>query len=846
MDIETFYRQATNYAPYPYQKRLAEVATLPQVLNVPTGVGKTAAAVLSWLYRRRIAADHIRSTTPRRLAYCLPMRTLVEQTQATVKNWLTQLRMDDADNGGVGVHLLMGGADDGRWYEHPERDAILIGTQDMLLSRALNRGYGMSRYAWPVQYALLNNDCLWVLDETQLMGVGLTTSAQLSGLREKLGVYSYCPIMWMSATLNENSLHTIDHPLPESGKWLTETIQEDDQADPSVKKLLSAPKPCKQATVSFTSVTKNTYKTLLAELILEAHQSNTLTLIVLNRVQRVQETFKAIQKQIAKKEDAPEIQIIHSRFRPHERQEIQKISLDDKNIPVAGRILIASQAIEAGVDISSTTLITELAPWSSLVQRFGRCNRRGLCGDGGNPVAQVLWIDIDTSDSMKAVEAALPYSQDELDRARETISNCEDVGPASLREIIVEETQALVHVIRRKDLLDLYDTTPDLSGNDLDVSRYIRDSEENDVQVYWRDWELISSRKTSPPIPDRMMFPAPIRQELCSVSVKQFRTFHGQLQKKDKTKFLCWIWNSLDRIWEACTSNSIQPGQTILLHVSAGGYDPEQGWTGDPTQGPVTVCPLSGNVEINAAMDQDNQGDKPLTVKDHLKDVGMSAEELRAVKAKDWDKDIPWDCIIRAAWWHDVGKSHPAFQGAMHRANVELNPEQLWAKSGATGYLDFQILPEDEEEEPQKRPGFRHELASALAWLQQHDGEADADLVAYLIAAHHGKVRLSIRSMPNEVKPSEADQLFGRGIWQHDELPHVEIGNELGEVSEALSLDLSLMQLGEYIDQQGQPRASWLTRALQLREAYGPFKLAYLETLVRVADWRGSNSGRKS
>jgi len=159
--------------------------------------------VLSWLYRRRIADNHIRSATPRRLAYCLPMRTLVEQTQATVINWLAQLKMDDADNGGVGVHLLMGGADDGRWYEHPERDAILIGTQDMFLSRALNRGYGMSRYAWPVQYALLNNDCLWVLDETQLMGVGLTTSAQLSGLREKLGVYSDCPTMWMSATLNE-------------------------------------------------------------------------------------------------------------------------------------------------------------------------------------------------------------------------------------------------------------------------------------------------------------------------------------------------------------------------------------------------------------------------------------------------------------------------------------------------------------------------------------------------------------------------------------------------------------------------------------------------------------------
>ena len=55
----------------------------------------------------------------------------------------------------------MGGEDSGEWDIHPEREAILIGTQDMLLSRALNRGYGMSRYRWPMHFGLLNNDALW-------------------------------------------------------------------------------------------------------------------------------------------------------------------------------------------------------------------------------------------------------------------------------------------------------------------------------------------------------------------------------------------------------------------------------------------------------------------------------------------------------------------------------------------------------------------------------------------------------------------------------------------------------------------------------------------------------------
>lgn len=68
------------YKPYPYQTRLAGEAEMPKILKAPTGAGKTEAVILGWLYRKFEHPDAaVRESEPRRLVYCLPMRTLVEQ-----------------------------------------------------------------------------------------------------------------------------------------------------------------------------------------------------------------------------------------------------------------------------------------------------------------------------------------------------------------------------------------------------------------------------------------------------------------------------------------------------------------------------------------------------------------------------------------------------------------------------------------------------------------------------------------------------------------------------------------------------------------------------------------------
>ena len=142
------------------------------------------------------------------------------------------------------------------------------------------------------------------------------------------------------------------------------------------------------------------------------------------------------------------------------------------------------------------------------------------------------------------------------------------------------------------------------------------------------------------------------------------------------------------------------------------------------------------------------------------------------------------------------------------------------------------------------RPHFRHELASALAFRQnrgllQELPRDVLDLAVYLVAAHHGRVRLSIRSMPDENAPPDGRRL-ALGILDGDELPEADLGG--GVTMPVTVLDLSPMQMGLSSD----CSPSWLEISLGLRDArhLGPFRLAFLESLLRASDARASMGAR--
>jgi CRISPR-associated endonuclease/helicase Cas3 len=854
-----YFSIATRKNPYDYQCRLAcgdnAQGDMPETLghgttccsrliNIPTGLGKTAGVMLAWLWNRVGQPDQTqRRNWPRRLVYCLPMRTLAEQTRDNVAEWLvrlalaccpdspetksalerlpeetrrrlqsesSELRPLGADFAGSKEELLwlqehspvilMGGEgnDEARaeWDIYPEKPCILIGTQDMLLSRALNRGYGMSRYRWPMHFGLLNNDCLWVMDETQLMGVGVETSAQLEGFRHKgtLPTFGTCPTWWMSATLDETRLATVDHHKP-AGGWPVEKLSDSERSCGRPSELIHATKMLSRAVLkdassplTLTSAVKD-YARQIAKLIIEHHRSDTLTLVVVNRVRRAQEILEALTKGKPPLCDAERVVLIHSRFRPLERKRHMELLFGKGD-----RIVIATQAVEAGVDVSARLLITELAPWSSLVQRMGRCNRGAETRD-----AEVMWVDVQPKDEQD--EVLLPYTTEQLAAAREGLLRLSEASPVAVGAIEVSEKQVVRPVIRRRDLVDLFDTTPDLCGQDLDVSRYIRDGEDSDAQFFWRDIPA-NAFPTNDEKP-------PHRNELCRVSITDAAKFLGK-------KARAWRWNPLSTKWEA--SKLARPGAVYLVDVDSGGYSETLGWTAEPKDRPVPCPAQDGELESYGDNRLTFTG-KPQTIADHTSEVVIETASLAA----GLELSAALATALRtAASWHDIGKAHAEFQKLIRNGDISMNG-QLWAKSARRGGTCA-------------RHGFRHELASALAWLLGSPVDAaERDLIAYLIAAHHGKVRLSIRSLPGETGDErDPEKLFARGVWQGDELPPVALREF---TTPGITLDLSFMRMGE-----AEHGPSWLARTIALRDRpdLGPFRLAYLEDLLRAADARAS------
>jgi CRISPR-associated endonuclease/helicase Cas3 len=799
MTFDELFMHATGFPPYEWQRELALRLEPARVIAAPTGAGKTEAVLLDWLWRRRFAPDSSeRARTPRRLVLALPMRTLVEQTRDRVEKALDRLVEAGALERPIAVHQLMGGAAEDEWVLHPEAEAVLVGTIDMLLSRALNRGYGQGRSRWPIDFGFVNNDCLWVFDEVQLMDAAVATSCQLEAFRRRFDVAAPARTVWMSATLEPSWLETVDHPQPE----LSEIVGVGD-ADRrgALGDRLAAAKLLQRAEIDPTDASAVARRVLEEhEALVEAPDAPPLTLALVNTVERARAIYDEITK--AQGTTKESCLLLHSRFRPDDRKQlITRLS----ELAESGGIVVSTQVIEAGVDLDAGALVTELAPWPSVVQRAGRLNRTGL---RTRSPARLIWVD---PGSERLEKLARPYDPDALGAARSALLELEGASfsPDAIASFARSKgasallgRRPLTLFLRAPDLLDLFDTDPTLDGDDPDVGRFIRLSEDLDVGVAWRE---LGEDPNDPPQP------LPAREEVCPVPV---------WEGKALIKLKPYRWSYSRRRWEEVRSaDRLVPGDLLLLPAAAGGYSAELGWTGDKRD-KVSPVPLTSA----EAPDSDADDAESLaagcwiTLEEHTTHV---VEELEQILASLPLED-EWSSALRlAARVHDVGKAHREFQQRL----------SIWADEEPSDGVVYAKAPTRKRWRPPN--AFRHELVSALLLLERGGRSRDLDLAAYLVAAHHGKFRLTPRLLPDDHNP---DRLVCLGVADGDPFPGATVA---GEVFGPCSLDLSLLRMGDLEE------VTWIERALDLLEEIGPFRLAYLEALLRAADQRASERKRR-
>ncbi|MCY4055280.1 MAG: type I-U CRISPR-associated helicase/endonuclease Cas3 [Cyanobacteria bacterium MAG CAR4_bin_6] len=394
-DFGSFFHAIHGYDPFPWQQRLVtELAegsppdTWPDVLDLPTGSGKTAALDAAVFHLALRADEPGRAAL--RIALVVDRRLVVDDAfgrarkiekalrdslNKEVEGWaiVTEVAHRLKELAGQGgpplvAQRLRGGAPLERdWARTPTQPTILCSTVDQVGSRLLFRGYGVSDRMKPVHAGLLGVNSLILLDEAHLSEPFRQT---LDGVcNTGLGKLK---VALLSATPGQNA----ECPF---------TLSYEDQDNPVLSKRLKASKVATLVDTLKPKLDKAKAATIfahearvLAKQLQEEGVSSAAVGIVVNRVALARDIFT---KLIGGGKDAV---LMIGRSRSVARDEIVSEKLapfrtgnQESRSKAKPLLVVATQCLEVGVDLDLDGLVTQAASLDALRQRFGRLNRAG-------------------------------------------------------------------------------------------------------------------------------------------------------------------------------------------------------------------------------------------------------------------------------------------------------------------------------------------------------------------------------------------------------------------------------------------------------------------------------------
>ena len=124
------------------------------------------------------------------------------------------------------------------------------------------------------------------------------------------------------------------------------------------------------------------------------NQESMKLLVVVNTVRKAQSIYRELKSWLDENDIEIEMNLLHSKFTVQHRSEKEDAILKDGESKCKKRVIwISTQVVEASLDIDFDYLFTELSDLSSLLQRLGRCNRKGL--KSVDEFNSYVYLDID-------------------------------------------------------------------------------------------------------------------------------------------------------------------------------------------------------------------------------------------------------------------------------------------------------------------------------------------------------------------------------------------------------------------------------------------------------------------
>ena len=408
-DFAKFFCAIHGDPPFPWQQRLVDQLAgkdlWPEVLDLPTGTGKTAAldaAVFHLALRantpqraalrialvvdRRLVVDDA-DRRARKIACALCDPTHVPEAGRAVVGEVAARLQQLAGAGEpplVAVRLRGGAPLEHDWARTPTQPTILCSTVDQVGSRLLFRGYGVSNRMSPVHAGLLGADTLILLDEAHLSEPFRQT---LQAVRT-LGSAHVTAVVLTATPGGDYERRFELGPADRKHQVLQQRV-----AAPKPARLMK-PIPNTEPAGAFARAARD-----LAERLHRGGVAAPAVGVVVNRVDLARAVFERLRDSV----EGGTVELLIGRARDVDRRGIEG-KLDPFRTGAADRataaplLLVATQCLEVGVDLDLDGLVTQAAPLDALRQRFGRVNR------GGRPIRAAGAILVTTESLAKKAD----------------------------------------------------------------------------------------------------------------------------------------------------------------------------------------------------------------------------------------------------------------------------------------------------------------------------------------------------------------------------------------------------------------------------------------------------------